>query len=489
MKFLPHTSRGTAIALMVCVATGLTACSAPGTGATQAALLKAPALGLPEVRTAEVTDAWWQSWNDPQLDALMRQSLQDNPSLAVAQARVRRMQALAGVVDAASLPQGTLGADFSRQRYSANGLFPKPIAGNVWDNDTLQQGVGWSPDLWGQRAAELASALGQTRAAQADAAMASNALASQVAHGYVALARWLAQLAVAERTQQQHQQIQQLVAERREAGLDTRQDQAQSDSSLADAQAQVEGLKEQVALTRHQLAVLSGQAPHALDDLRPQLSALRLENLPASMGADLLGRRPDVVAALWRVEAAQQDVQQARTQFYPNINLSAFVGFNALGLNQLLDSGSRQYGVTPALRLPLFDGGRLRAQLSGRQAERDVAIAQYNSVVLEAVKETTDAISSSQSVDRQQAQQAQALAGAQSAHALAQQRYQAGLGNRLAVLSAETAVLTQRRAAADLLARQLDTRVNLLRALGGGWRDDTSAPEARTTASGASTGR
>ena len=121
MKFLPHTSRGTAIALMVCVATGLTACSAPGTGATQPALLKAPALGLPEVRTAEVTDAWWQSWNDPQLDALMRQSLQDNPSLAVAQARVRRMQALAGVVDAASLPQGTLGADFSRQRYSANG--------------------------------------------------------------------------------------------------------------------------------------------------------------------------------------------------------------------------------------------------------------------------------------------------------------------------------------------------------------------------------
>jgi len=475
MKFPSAFSAGRAIALTLGLTAGLVACSTPDTGPTSSTLLQAPALGLPEVRTSLVTDAWWQSWRDPQLDALIGQSLKDNPSMAVAQARVRRMQALAGVVDAASLPQASLGADFSRQRYSANGLFPKPIAGNIWSNDTAQLGLGWSPDVWGQHAAELASAIGQTRAAQADGAVAANALASQVAQTYVVLARWLAQLAVAERMQQQRLDIQQMVLQRREAGLDTQLDQAQSDSSLADAQAQVEGLKEQVALTRHQLAVLCGQQPRALDGLSPQLTALHLEALPATVGADLLGRRPDVVAALWRVEAAQQDVKQARTQFYPNINLSAFVGFNALGLNQLWDSGSRQYGVTPALRLPLFDGGRLRAQLSGRQAERDMAIAQYNSTVLEAVKETTDAISSSQSVDRQYAQQSLALASAERAHALAQQRYQAGLGNQLAVLSAESLVLSQRRAAIDLKARQLGTRVNLMRALGGGWHD-TSAP-------------
>ncbi|WP_233251777.1 efflux transporter outer membrane subunit [Limnohabitans sp. Jir72] len=482
MKFPPTFSAGRTIALTVSVTAGLVACSTPDTGPTSAALLQAPALGLPEVRTSLVMDAWWQSWRDPQLDALIRQSLQDNPSMATAQARVQRMQALAGVVGAASLPQATLGADFSRQRYSANGLFPKPIAGSVWSNDTAQLNLGWSPDVWGQHAAELASAIGQTRAAQADAAVAANALASQVAHAYVVLARWMAQLAVAERMQQQRQAVQQIVVQRREAGLDTQLDQAQSDSSLSDAQAQVEGLKEQVALTRHQLAALSAQPPHALDGLSPQLSALELEVLPARVGADLLGRRPDVVAALWRVEAAQQDVKQARTQFYPNINLSAFVGFNALGLNQLLDSGSRQYGVTPALRLPLFDGGRLRAQLSGRQAEREMAIAQYNSTVLEAVKETTDAISSSQSVDRQYGQQSLALASAERAHALAQQRYQAGLGNLLAVLSAESLVLSQRRAAIDLKARQLDTRVNLMRALGGGWHDTSTptAPIART---------
>lgn len=489
MKFPPISFAGhLSVASAMVLTAGLTACATPGPAQTPRAPLQAQALGLSAQSTSLVSDAWWQSWGDPQFDALVRRSLQDNPSLAVAQARVQRMQALSGVVRAAGLPQGTLGADLSRQRYSANGLFPKPIAGSVRDNDTLQLGLGWSPDLWGQHAAELASAIGQTRAAQADAAMAANALASLVAQTYVGLARGLAQLAVVQRMQKQRQDMQQLVAQRREAGLDTRLDQAQSDSNLADVQAQAEALQEQVTLLRHQLAVLSGQAPQALDGLSPQLAALKLEAMPTTLGADLLGRRPDVVAALWRAEAASQDVQQARTQFYPNINLSAFAGFNALGLNALLDSGSRQYGVTPALRLPILDGGRLRAQLSGKEAERQAAVAQYNSTVLDAVREAADAISSGQSVARQQALQLQALAGAESAHALAQQRDQAGLGNGLAVLSAETGVLAQRRAAVDLMARQLDARARLMRALGGGWRDDaaTAMPSTGPAATAAS---
>lgn len=472
----PHTSThpGLALALAWGLPFVLTGCAWPGRSAAPLAALQAQDAGLSEQASAVVSDAWWRSWGDPQLAQLIAQTLKGSPTMADAQARVRRMQALSGVVDAASLPQATLGAEFSRQRYSANGLFPPPIAGRTWSNDTLQAGVGWNPDLWGQHKAELASAIGQVRAAQADAAMAANTLVHQVVRGHVALARLLAQQAVAERMVEQRQQMQQLVQQRREAGLDTRIEQAQSDSTLADAAAQAESLKEQITLTRHQLAVLSGQAPQALDAWSPRLDALRLEALPTHLGADLLGRRPDVVAARWRVEAATQDIQVARTQFYPNVNLSAFAGFNALGMDRLLDSGSRQYGVVPALRLPLFDGGRLRAQLSGREAERDSAVANYNSAVLGAVKEAADAIASSQSVDRQWTEQSKALGSAESAHALAQQRFQAGLGNRLAVLAAESAVLAQRRLAIELQARQLDNRAQLMRALGGGWSADTT---------------
>ena len=182
-----------------------------------------------------------------------------------------------------------------------------------------------------------------------------------------------------------------------------------------------------------------------------------------------------MVASRWRVEAASQDVAIAKTQFYPNVNLSAFVGYNALGLSHLLDAGSRQIGVSPAVRLPLFDGGRLQAQLAGRLTERDMAVAQYNATVLDAVKETTDAIESAQSLRRQAQAQTAALHSATQNHALAQQRFAAGLGNAVLVLSAETAVLAQRRAQADLRARQIDNQINLMKALGGGWRDDALA--------------
>jgi NodT family efflux transporter outer membrane factor (OMF) lipoprotein len=471
MIFSSHTL--TRLSLMGLTAS-LMACSTPGPEVAALKATSAAAMQLSDASTSALSSSWWQALGDAPLNALVTTALSDNPTLLAAQLRVQRMQALSGIAHANGLPQASLGADFTRQRFTANGLYPKPIAGNTWDNDTLQAGVSWSPDLWGQHAAELASAIGQTRAAQADAAVAATGLASQICKTYISLARLVEQRDIALRTQQQRQLMRQLTAERVAAGLDSQGEQSQSDGNLSDALVQVEALEEQISLTRHQLAVLSGQAPQALAALSPQLQNLQLGAPPTSLGADLLGRRPDVVASRWRVEAASQDVAVARTQFYPNVNLSAFVGYNALGLSHLLDAASRQIGVSPAVRLPLFDGGRLQAQLAGRQTERDMAVAQYNATVLEAVKETTDALQSAQSLRRQAQAQTAALISAQQNHGLAQQRMAAGLGNAVVVLSSETAVLAQRRAQADVRARQLDNQINLMKALGGGWQEEAS---------------
>jgi NodT family efflux transporter outer membrane factor (OMF) lipoprotein len=332
----------------------------------------------------------------------------------------------------------------------------------------LQVGASWAPDFWGQHSAELAAAVGQARAAQADAAAAAQTLAAQVAHSYNGLARLLAQREVAQRALAQRQEMLNLTRQRVGAGLDTQVELAQAEGSLPDARLQSEMLDERIALSRHQLAVLTGQQPTALAGLSPALAAWGGTAVPPELGADLLGRRPDVVAARWRVEAATQGVALAKTQFYPNINLSAFIGLNAIGLDKVFESGSRQLGVAPALRLPLFDGGALRAQLSGRQAELDAAVGQYNSQVLDAVREARDAISSLQSLDRQWPEQQAALASAERAHQLSLQRYQAGLGSYLIVLNTEGQWLAQRRQAVDLQARQVDARVALLQALGGG---------------------
>jgi NodT family efflux transporter outer membrane factor (OMF) lipoprotein len=466
----------TALTALVAIASAavlLAGCATPGAPTPRLAETTPAAVGLTADTSLAAPERWWATLGDEQLTRLVDQGLRDQPSLAVAQSRVARALALARVTDAADGPQVNLDVSATRQRYPEHGLFPPPIAGSVQNSGTVQIGLGWTPDLYGQQAAALAASLGQARAAQADAAVAANALAAQVARGYVALARLVAQREVAERTLAQREELRTLTRQRVAAGLDTRVEEVQADSALPDTRAQIEALNEQIALTRHQLATLTGQAPNALDALTPALDRFAAQALPATLGADLLGRRPDVVAARWRIEAAGQDVKVARTAFYPNVNLAAFIGLNAIGLDRVFEAGSQQLGVTPALHLPIFDGGRLRAQLGTREAEVNTAIAQYNATVLDAVREASDAISSLQSLSNQRREQAAALEGSQTAYSLALQRYRAGIGSYLIVLNTESQWLAQRRLAVDLQARQIDTGVALMKALGGGWTDHT----------------
>lgn len=465
-------------AALTLAGSALTGCALPGPDRTPLAQLTPTAAGLGGAdlpgTAALPTAAWWTALGDAQLNALVAQALQGNPSLAASRARFERAAALATASSTAGQVHGSLGLDATRQHYSANGLVPPPIAGHTYASGNLQAGLSWSPDFFGRHAAELEAALGQARAAQADSAAAANQLAAQVARSYVALARLRAQQDVAQRTLEQRQQLLSLSQQRTRAGLDSQVELTQAQAGLPDARTQLEMLDEQITLAQRTLAVLCGQAPDAQQGLQPRLTQLALQNIPQVLGSDLLGRRPDVVAARWRVEAAGQDIQRARTDFYPDINLTAFVGLNAIGLDQLLKGSSRQMGVTPALRLPIFDGTRLRAQLRGRQAELDTAIAQYNGAVLDAVKEAGDAIASVQSLGRQQALQTESVAKAEQAYDFAVQRYRAGLTGQTTVLTTETQVIAQRRLAVDLQARQLDTRIGLMKALGGGWSDDTA---------------
>ncbi len=202
--------------------------------------------------------------------------------------------------------------------------------------------------------------------------------------------------------------------------------------------------------------------------------------MPEVVPADLVGRRADIVAARWRVEAAAGDVAAQRAQFYPNINLTAFIGLSSFGLDRLVRAGSEQYGVGPAIRLPIFDAGRLRAGLRGRAADLDAAVETYNGTLVDAIHDVADQISSTRSVVRQQSEQAAAQASAEAAYDLATQRYRAGLGGYLTVLNAESNVIAQRRLTTDLRARAIDSQMLLVRALGGGY---VAPAEARALAS------
>jgi NodT family efflux transporter outer membrane factor (OMF) lipoprotein len=420
----------------------------------------------PELASTEASRAWWTLLGDAQLSALIDQALAQNPGLRAAQARLGRLQAMRDAAAASEAPRVNGGLDVMRQRYSANGLFPPPIAGATVDSATLQLSAGWEFDFFGKNRAALDAALGQERANEADTLAARNVLAASVARTYLNLVRLQAQLQLAQRTLALREQTHALVQDRVKAGLDTQLELQQSESALPDARLQIEQLQEQVQLGLNALASLTAQPVSALKLQIPSLNSLTLPATVRSLPLALLGQRADIAAARWRIEASVKDVDAAKAQFYPNVNLVAFAGLSSLGLDRLFKEGSDQWGVGPAISLPLFDGGRLRANLRGKVADQEAAVESYNAQVLEAVHEVSDRIASAQAITRQQQELGAALASAETALAIALQRYEAGLGNYLSVLSAESPVISLRRQQADLRARALDTQVQLLQALG-----------------------
>jgi NodT family efflux transporter outer membrane factor (OMF) lipoprotein len=460
--------------IAVAAALAVAACASPEGPAPKARPLElTSSAGWPDL--ARDGNAW-AAWHDAALDRLIDEALATQPSLQAVQLRVRQAAAQADVVGAARLPQLSASLDLTDQRFTENGLFPKPLAGSTYWNNSAQIGATWEWDLFGRQQAALAAALGQQRAAAAEAQAAGLLLSANLAAGWVQLARALEQRRIGEAALAERDQVLAIVRQRVGAGLDNSVDLRQAEGSVAQTRLEIAAADEQIARARHALAELSGRRADALDAVSPALAPLRAQALPAGLPADLIGRRADVVAQRWRVEAARHDVDVARAQFYPNINLVAFAGLASLGLDRFVQAGSMTYGAGPAVRLPLFDGGRLRANLGAKATEADIAVETYNTTLLRALREVADEVSSLPALEAQQREQDAALAAAEAAFDLATQRYRAGLGNFLVVLTAEGNVLVQRRGAADLKARHLLAEVNLSRALGGGLA--TEAPAA-----------
>jgi len=444
--------------------------------AAQAGLVDTAQAAATGTAQASLSESWWRDFGDPALDALVARALAEQPTLAAAAARVQRAGAAVTAREAERGPRLGLQADAGTQRYSEHALVPPAVAGEVRDNYTLQLAGSWEVDFFGRHRAALASALGAQRAQAAEQQAARSLLATQVVRAWVQLAALAEQQQITERLLALRTSMLELTRQREAAGLDSRIELRQAEGTLPELRRQLEALAEQMALARHRLAALSAQPPQALAGLQPRLAPLRTPVPPAHLGVDLLGRRAEIVAARQRIEVASQEVELVRLQYLPDLNLMAFAGFAALGLNRLVDFGSRTWGAGAALRLPLYEHGRLDAQLETRHADLAAAVGAYDAAVIDAVREAADAVASMRSLARQQAEAAQALAAAEGAWQFAGERQRAGIGGALPVMALELQVLQQRRAEAELRARGLDVQAQLMHALGGGF---PGAPETR----------
>jgi NodT family efflux transporter outer membrane factor (OMF) lipoprotein len=412
---------------------------------------------------------WWRSFQDPRLDALVSQALESHPSLKAAQTRIARAQAVIEAQGANDKVQSLASLDATQQRFSAVGMYPPPLAGGVYQTANVQMNLSYEWDLFGKNRAALDAAIGASQAAIADAQQARLLLSTQVTRTYLAMVRLQAQRALQQQYLAQRAQTNAIGKARKDAGLDSDYEFLTVTTSMAEIRQQIEALGEQIALSRNALAALSGKARLDLDVPDDAMAALHASPVQDSVPMDLLGRRPDIVAARWRVEAAGADMAYAKTLFYPNINLTAFVGLNSVGWGNITHAGSEQWGLGPALRLPVFETGRLRANLHGKSAELDGAIESYNALVLEAVRDVSEQLSSLQGIAKQQREQQLAQANAQALLHIAQQRFAAGLVTRSAVINAQSALVPHQRQAIELQGRALDVQAQLLRALGGGY--------------------
>ena len=414
---------------------------------------------------------WYARYGDAQLDTLIKEAMAGNPSLKIADARVRQAAGFEAMANANLSPQLTGGARTNRQLFSANSNVPKPLAGSwAWSNDASLN-LSYELDFWGKNQAGLDAAIGRQHAVEVEAQAARLMLAVAITQTYLRLSQTYAQLDLLEAIVSQREHVLQLTTQRVQAHIDSTADLKQAETAVPLAKGEVAATREAISLLRYQLAALLGAGPDRGEQFqRPTMQKVAVPAIPSMLPSELIARRPDVVAQRWRVEAASQDIKVAKTQFLPSFNLGALIGLQSLGFDRLLSAGSRVTSASGALSLPIFDGGRLRGNLAVRDAEYDLAVEQYNMTLVDAVRDVVSQLASIKVLAERSALQAQALQSAQQAYDLSLQRYKAGVGNYLQVLSTQVQVLTLSRASIDLDARAFELDIGLVRALGGGYQ-------------------
>lgn len=421
----------------------------------------APTAEAAGVAAADI--GWRDFFTDPRLEEVIAQSLQNNRDLRVAMLNVDKARAQYRIQRADRLPSLAATGQLARRGGEA------PVS----EQYTAELGVaGFELDLFG-RVRNLSEAALQQYFVSAESRRAAQlTLVAGVAQSWLSLAADGELLRVAESTLESYQSSLQLIEQRERLGAASALELSQAQTLLETARTDVARFRGLVAQDRNALNLLVGQTVAAdllPDDFVPQISGL--EPLPAGVPGDVLLRRPDVMAAEHQLLAGNANIGAARAAFFPSISLTGAIGSASGELSGLFESGTRIWSFVPQISLPIFQGGRLRANLGMATADRDIALAQYEKAIQSGFREVADALALEQSLREQHLAQQALLEAAQRAHDLSQARYDAGMDSFLVLLDARRTLYGARQSlVATQLAEQAN-RVTLYKVLGGGWRE------------------
>lgn len=471
------------------VALSLAACHVPAKIDRPALRADVPLAGLAtDQRPGWPAAEWWRAYGDPQLDTLMDMALRGAPDLAQAKTRVDSAQQNIRVAAAQAGLRVDGSAQVARQRMSEHGLIPAQFLGFTWYNQAdIGVQVSYDFDWWGKKRFTLESAIDSARAAEAERSASSLAIQAVVADTYFGWLADMSRVAIADRLIAVRERALRIAELRVKQGVDVPDTVQQARAELSGARQQRVALQGSADIRRASLATLVGVSPAQLPALTPRALPAVAPGLPANVGSDLMARRPDIAASRWQVEAALRQTDAARAQFFPDVSLSGMAGLSSIDMDKIFSADSRVFSLTPALHLPIFEGGALEANHGVSQAQLGAAVAQYNATVASAARDVATQALGAQQIAARRAQQAEQIDAANTLLASAKARAARGVRDDRESLATEASLAQQLDMDADLQGQALSTDVALIKSLGGGYRaepvDTSSTPSTNGTQS------
>jgi multidrug efflux system outer membrane protein len=425
-------------------------------------------------RDAIAKGAWWELFGDPLLNDLEAKADAANPDLRAAVARVAQARAIARISEADFYPTISLDPSVSRERFSPNRAVQpgSPVKGYTFNNFSVPLDLSYEVDVWGRvrRSVEASAAAAEATVASYETVRLT--MHADVASAYFALRAIDADRAVLLRTLDLRRESLRLAQARLRLGVGNDLDVSRAETELTTTEAESIGLEKRRAEVEHALAALTGRAPAELSIPNKPLD-LQPPAIPAGLPSELLERRPDVAEAERRMAASNAEIGIATAAYYPALTLTATAGFESGELKNLFDWESRVWSLAAGLAAPLYQGGRVDADVARARARHEESVAQYRARLLAAFREVEDGLSSLRILADQAQAQARAVASSRKTADLTTSRYNAGLVSYFEVVDAERTVLLNEREATLIQGQRLVTSVFLIKALGGGWADSS----------------
>jgi NodT family efflux transporter outer membrane factor (OMF) lipoprotein len=413
--------------------------------------------------------AWWEIYSDTELNAYEQQLLQANQSLAAAKDRLSEARSLARVTSAGYFPTFSTDPSASRQRYSGN----RPVVvtlGNPLTQNNFQIPflLNYEPDLFGKVKRSLQASNASLQSAAADLYNVNLVLTAELAADYFTLRELDAETGVVQESVEIQQKGLQLVEARHAGGVASGLDVAQQQTILNSTRTQLHLVQQQRAQFEHAIAVLTGNPASTFSVPVRSLNATP-PPVPLGVPSDLLERRPDIAEAERQMAFQNAEVGVATAAFYPQLTIFGGGGVQSTDITKLFTAPSAIWSVGGDLLQPIFEGGRLHANLAATKSAYDESVANYREAVLTAFQQVEDGLSDLNTLSQAGTTQNEAVADARRALELANNRYNGGVTSYLDVVTAQLALLNNERLATQLVGQQMVASVYLVKALGGGW--------------------